>query len=409
MNLLFVHQNFPGQFKHLAPSFARQGQHRVLALRPGQDVPDWQGVQVAGYSLEGKVPAPHRWLSDLQVKVMRGEAAARRAVTLRDAGFVPDVIVGHPGWGETLFLKDVWPSARLGLYCEFSYALQGRDVGFDPEFPSQLDPLADAARLRLKNANHLLSFEEADAGLSPTAWQRSTYPARMAEKITVVHDGIDTRQLCPNPDVSLLLKDQQTLTRQDEIITFVNRNLEPYRGYHQLARALPELLRRRPQARVMIVGGSELSYGAAPPSGQNWRQIFWDEVKDQVDTSRVHFLGRLPYNVFVSLLQLSSAHIYLTYPFVLSWSLLEAMSIACPIVANRVGPVTEVLTHEQSGLLVDFFDRQALVDEVCHLLDDKPLAARLGANARALVQARFDLQDVCLPAQRAWVEGLLKA
>lgn len=405
MKILFIHQNFPGQFKHLAPALAQINGHEVAALRMGADAV-WKGVRVFGYQVNRKPMSVPPLMADMQVKVLRAEAIAQRAHEIKLSGFTPDVIVAHPGWGETLFIKQVWPEAKLGLYAEFFYRQDGADVGFDPEFPAAQDSLSNAFRLRIKNANQILAFDEAQRCLSPTKWQRSSYPEKWAKHIDVIHDGIDTQTLRPNPEVAMQLNGRLTLTRNDEVITFVNRNLEPYRGYHQFMRALPELLARRPNARVMIVGGQEVSYGSAPPPGQTWREIFWNEVKDQVDVSRVHFLGHMPYTDFVKLLQLSSVHVYLTYPFVLSWSLLEAMSVQCAIVASNTAPVCEVLEHERSALLVDFFEPSEIVQSVCRLLEDKVLASHLGAVARDHAIKSFDLRTVCLPQQMQWVTSL---
>lgn len=308
--------------------------------------------------------------------------------------------------GETLFLKDVWPSARIGLFSEFFYHAAGSDVGFDPEFQSTQDALAQASRLKIKNTNQLLAFLDAERGIAPTEWQKSLYPAHIREKIDVIHDGIDTNFLRPNERVSMSLNGQRSLSRADEIITFVNRNLEPYRGYHQFMRALPELMKRRPNARIMIVGGHDVSYGAAAPPGKTWRQIFWNEVKDRVDVSRVHFLGKLNYPEFVQLLQLSTVHVYLTYPFVLSWSLMEAMSLQCAIVASNTSPVKEVIRHEQEGLLVDFFSPDEIASSICKLLENPQLARELGQSARDQIVKRYDLKTQCLPAQMAWVKNL---
>lgn len=419
VKFLFIHQNFPGQFKHLAPALAQRG-HTVVAMTMQQTgVRQWQGVTLVPYAASrGTTPGVHPWVSDFETKVIRGEACFRAALQLKAQGFSPDVIIAHPGWGESLFLKDVWPAARLGIYCEFFYHPQGADVGFDPEFPAP-DPEGDACRLRLKNLNNLLHFEVADAGISPTHWQASTFPERFRDKITVVHDGIDTQAVTPNPAVSLTLTTQSgarlTLTRADEVITFVNRNLEPYRGFHVFMRALPEILRRRPTAHVLIVGGSGVSYGAQPDPQRyggrtTWREIFTAEVRPQIPDAhwaRVHFLGNIPYPYFIALLQLSTVHVYLTYPFVLSWSLLEAMSAGCAIVASDTAPLREAIQHDETGRLVDCFDVAGLADAICALLDDPAARARLGRNARAFAQANYDLQTVCLPRQLAWVEGLL--
>jgi glycosyltransferase involved in cell wall biosynthesis len=416
MNILFIHQNFPGQFKFLAPALVKQG-HKVLAMTMQKtEAKEWQGVTLVPYTASrGTTPNVHPWVSDFETKTIRGEACFKAALQLKAKGFVPDVIIAHHGWGESLFLKEVWPQAKLAIYCEFFYHPQGADVGFDPEFPPT-DP-GDACRLRLKNLNNLLHFEVADAGISPTHWQASTFPEGFRQKITVVHDGIDTVAVAPNAAVGLTLKkaDGQDLplTRQDEVITFVNRNLEPYRGYHVFMRALPELLKRRPNARVLIVGADDVSYGARPTQAQNggtkWKDIFANEVRPLIsdaDWQRVQFLGHVPYQYFIPLLQLSSVHVYLTYPFVLSWSLLEAMSAGCAIVASDTQPLHEAIAHNETGRLVNFFDPKALTQEVCDLLDNPAERARLGANARAFAQQNYDLQTVCLPKQLAWVEGL---
>jgi glycosyltransferase involved in cell wall biosynthesis len=408
MNILFVHQNFPGQFKFLAPALVQQGHSVVAMTMQKTEAKAWQGVRLFHYAAQrGSTPNAHPWVTDFETKTIRAEACFRAALKLKADGFTPDVIVAHHGWGESLFLKDVWPNAKLAIYCEFYYHPQGADVGFDPEFP--VNDEGEVCRLRLKNLNNLLHFEVADAGISPTHWQASNFPEPFKSKITVVHDGIDTVGLAPNPNVSLTLNGNLVLTKQEEVITFVNRNLEPYRGYHIFMRALPEILKRRPNARVLIVGADDVSYGARPANGQKWKDIFAKEVRPLIsdaDWSRVHYLGNVPYTAFIPLLQISSVHVYLTYPFVLSWSLLEAMSVGCAIVASDTQPLHEAIKHDETGRLVNFFDVPKLTNEVCALLDDPEERARLGANARAFAQANYDLQTVCLPRQLAWVQTL---
>jgi glycosyltransferase involved in cell wall biosynthesis len=415
MKILFIHQNFPGQFKFLAPALVQQG-HTVVAMTMQKtEVNAWEGVRLYHYATKrGSTPNAHPWVTDFETKTIRAEACFRSALKLRAEGFTPDVIVAHHGWGESLFLKDVWPQAKLAIYCEFFYHPHGADVGFDPEFPANDE--GDVCRLRLKNLNNLLHFEVADAGISPTHWQASTFPEPFCSKITVVHDGIDTKAVAPNPNVKLTLNGKLTLSKDhDEVITFVNRNLEPYRGYHVFMRALPELLKRRPKARILIVGGDDVSYGARPTvaenGGQKWKDIFAAEVRPQIsdaDWARVHFLGHIAYAHFIPLLQLSTVHVYLTYPFVLSWSLLEAMSTGCAIVASDTQPLHEAIKHNQTGRLVNFFDHAQLASQVCELLDQPEERQRLGANARAFAQQNYDLQTVCLPKQLAWVQGLME-
>lgn len=412
MNILFIHHNFPAQFKWLAPALVNAG-HTVVAMTLNKSTDaSFKGVRLIYYGVSRVTTLnAHPWAIDFETKVIRAEACFKKALEIKAEGFSPDVIIAHPGWGESLFLKDVWPAARLGIYCEFYYHARGVDMGFDPEF-GEGDP-TDVCKIRLKNLNNLLHFEVADAGLSPTHWQASTFPEPFRDKISVIHDGIDTDALVPNPAVSLTLNGNIVLTKVDEVVTFVNRNLEPYRGYHIFMRALPEILKRRPKAHILIVGGDDVSYGCRPTKevhgGDNWKSIYAAEMRPKIsdaDWKRVHFLGGIPYNVFIPMLQLSSVHVYLTYPFVLSWSLLEAMSVGCAIVASDTQPLHEAITHDVTGRLVNFFDVPRLANEVCNLLEDLPARKRLGDAAREFACAHYDLKTVCLPKQLAWVDAL---
>ncbi|SHG72047.1 glycosyltransferase family 4 protein [Marivita hallyeonensis] len=411
MNILFIHQNFPGQFKHLAPALAARGDQVVVLTPKVKEPAKWRGINVLPYAVKGgSTPGIHPWLVDFETKILRGTACYDAALALKERGFTPDIIVAHHGWGESLFLKDVWPTARLGLYCELYHRSGGSDTNFDPEFPSHT-PAYDALRLRLKNLNNRLHEEVMDAGLSPTQFQAGTFPEHYRDRITVCHDGIDTDVVTENPGARLDIAGGPTLTPDSEVITFINRNLEPYRGYHIFMRALPELLRRRPNAQVVILGGSDTSYGAKPKNGKTWKQTFFDEVSPQIaekDWVRVHYLGRVPYETFLSVLQVSSVHVYLTYPFVLSWSLLEAMSTKCAIVASDTAPVHEVVLNGETGVLVDFFDASAIAEATCGLLDAPERRDMLGNNARRFVRDRFDLKRVCLPRQLGWVDDLLE-
>jgi glycosyltransferase involved in cell wall biosynthesis len=404
MRILFVHQNFPGQFIHLSAALAQQG-HEVVALAINQRSP-LPGVKVLYYKPTiGSTPQIHPLVVDFETKVIRAEACARAALQIKQQGFSPDVIYAHTGWGEPLFLKDIWPTAKLLCYFEFFYKAQGADCGFDPEFPE--DPFVRACRTNTKNAHHLLSLEGADHGVSPTRWQWSTFPSRYQDKISVIHDGVDTGRIQPNPRVQVSLsRDQLTLTPNDEVITFVNRNLEPLRGYHQFMRALPEILARRPKARILIVGGDEVSYGAPPEDGNSYRHQFWNEVKDRLDQRRIHFLGKIPYENFIQLLQLSTVHVYLTYPFVLSWSMLEAMAAGALVVGSATAPVTEVIRSGENGLLVDFFSTNELVNAVCEGLQERDRLLPLRQQARQTIVEHYDLQRICLPQQLELIHRL---
>jgi len=410
---LFIHQNFPGQFVHTAPAIAQLG-HEVVALRirkhASEKMVNWQGVQVLPYDLSGaNVKGLHPWLTDIETKTLRATACWKACRQLKAAGWNPDVIVAHPGWGESLFVKSVWPSARLGLYAELYYQATGADSDFDPEFQSTpSDEVRN--RLQMKNLNNLAHLSIADALLSPTRWQADSFPSPWRETITVVHDGVSTDSIKPDPGATLTLATStQTLHRQDTVITYVARHLEPYRGFHVFMRALPELLRRLPSAQIIIVGDEAEGYGPLPANHATWRDLLTQEVQAGIsapDWQRIHFLGRVNRATFTKVLQLSTVHVYLSYPFVLSWSVLEAMSAGCAIVASDTAPVREVLEHGREGLLVDFFDKNALVESISQLTQDPSQRQRLGEAARQLATSRFDLRTVCLPAQLKWIQSL---
>lgn len=402
MNVLFVHQNFPGQFKHLAPALAAMG-HAVEAM--AIDGPGLPGIELHRYKpARGTSREIHPWAAEFETKVIRGEACAAAALRLKEQGYAPDLIVANPGWGESLFLKDVWPQARLLALLEFYYAARGLDYDFDAEFFRE--DAARAARLRTKNAHILLALEAMDWGVCPTQFQMSTLPRTYHDRISVIFDGIDTGMVCPDAGATVTI-DGQTLRAGDEVLTFVNRNLEPYRGYHVFMRALPEILRRRPNARVLIVGGDEVSYGAAAPAGKTWKQIFLDEASERLDLARVSFLGRIPYASYLKVLQVSRCHVYLTYPFVLGWSCIEAMSAGCLVVGSRTPPVEEVIEHGKNGLLVDFFDVAGLAETVADALAQPGHYVPLRGAAREAAIARYDLKSICLPQQIQLIERLV--
>lgn len=404
MKFLFIHQNFPAQFKHLAPELVCLGHEATALVLTETAIKQWKGVKIIPYSLtRGNAQDAHPWTKDFESKIIRGEACLRAALNLKKSGYTPDIIIAHPGWGESLFLCEVWPAAELKLYCEFFYSTNGADWGFDPEF-STSDP-TDAARVQLKNANILLQFQNATSGICPTQWQANTFPQHIREKITVIHDGIDTDAVTINPNARLTLQSGLQVTRGDEVITFVSRTLEPLRGFHIFMRALPKILSAKPNAQVLIVGAEGVGYGLQPPPETSWKAKFYNEVMPFLTSQqrgRVHFLGHIEYARFITLLQISSVHVYLTYPFVLSWSLLEAMSAGCSLIVSDTQPLQEVISRDETGKFINFFDIEGLADSILDLLEDRDMRERLGKAAREFVMDRYDLKNKCLPEQIKW-------
>lgn len=398
MNYLFVHQNFPGQFLHVVRALANDPQHRVVCIGEAEHLKGrpqvHPNIEIYAYNVGTRgAGKAHHYVSGFEAHIRRGQDVARVALALRHKGFEPDVVVTHPGWGEALFLKDVFAQAKHIHYFEFYYRSVGADVNFDPEFPSTLD---DAFKLRIRNSTQLHALASADVGVSPTQWQKNQYPAEFASKIQVVHEGVDTHLVCPNEAATFQIG-TRVFRAGDQIITYVARNLEPYRGFHVFMRSLPRLLAAQPNAQVVIVGGDEVSYGRRLPPGRTYRALYTQELEGQVDWNRVHFVGKVPYRNYLQLLQVSAVHVYLTYPFVLSWSLLEAMSAGCAVVASRTAPVLEVIEDGKQGRLFDFFDTDALVAQVSHVLNDARASAVLRQQARERVVSHYDLHSICLP------------
>jgi glycosyltransferase involved in cell wall biosynthesis len=407
MRLLLIHQNLPGQYRHLLMHYGQQpdcqvvglGEMRRLRENFRKPIP---GVRLVGYETPPAIKATTLpTLRTTEAAVQRGQVVLKTLLGLKKAGFYPDVVYAHPGWGETLFLKDVFPNARLLHFCEFYYHTTGQDFNFDAEYPNDAN---DVLRLRVRNLHHLMALEQADLGIAPTVWQQTRFPVAYQSKIAVIHDGVDTQVVAPDPQAFVLLAQKKLrLTKNDEVITFVSRNLEPYRGFHVFMRALPDLLKARPKSHVIIVGGNDVSYGRRPDSG-TYRQALLAEVGNRIDASRVHFVGKLPYATFLRILQVSTAHVYLTYPFVLSWSMMEAMAAGCLVIGSKTPPVEEVIRHEENGLLVDFFSTGQLIDAVQRACEEPARMQMMREQARRTVVDRFDLRTVCLPEQRRLIE-----
>jgi glycosyltransferase involved in cell wall biosynthesis len=398
MKVLFIHNNFPAQFRNLAAALAREAGHELVAVGASTARP-MPSVKLLKYALaSADVSNTHPFARRFDLECRRAEQVLYSLSTLAASGFTPDVILAHPGWGETLPLRTMFPKARLIVYCEFFYGAQGRDLGFDAEFP---EPGLDGhIGLQLKNATTLLALADADLGISPTKWQHSTFPGHYQRMIQIVHEGVDTDVIRPDAAARLRLADGRELGRGDEVVTFVARNLEPLRGYHVFMRALPEILARRPHAQIVIIGTEGISYGLNAPEGTSWKSMFLNEVRDELDLTRVHFMGHVPHRTFLTAMQVSSAHVYLTYPFVLSWSMLEAMSAGCLVIGSDTAPVREVIEPDCNGVLVPFFAVDELAERVVEALQTPAKFVPMREAARQYVIEHFDAERVCVPQMR---------
>ncbi len=402
MNILFVHQAFPGQYIHICKQLLKQEGNTIVSVGTRKSsIPKTKGYHHCIYRPKrGNGKDTHPLVVDTETKAIRAEACAELCEQIKLKGFTPDIICGHPGWGELLFLPYIWPNTPILMYQEFGYNATGFDCAFDPEFPTVNNGWLDSGRIHLKNANTLLNLDLATWNISPTKYQKSSFPESFHQRFSVIHDGISP-QAKPAKNIEKLsfkVDENLVINHTDKLITFVNRHIEPYRGCHSFIRAIPRIQELQPEARIVIVGKREgVSYGKACDQGE-WCDHYLAEIEGNYDPTRVHFVGRINYDRFVTLLQLSKAHVYLTYPFVLSWSLIESMSIGCAIVGSATAPVMEVLQHEHNGLLVDFFSPEAIAEQVDRLLRDQQLAQQLGQQAHRDASEHYSLEH-CLPRQ----------
>lgn len=410
MNFLFVHQNFPGQYLHLlrsllADNAKHEGTHELVFMsEPNKN--SMAGVRKVTYSKPPPVSASAVFEArEYEMAMRRAQAGYRGALQIKALGFKPDIIIGHHGWGEMLNLVDAFPGVPILGYFEFYYKIHDSDVNFDPEFPM---PETQFGAVRGKNSVNLLALDLEQYGQTPTRWQHSTYPAWARERIRIIEEGVDLGQCKPDPACrnEPLTIGKLTVAPEQKLVTYVARNLEPYRGFHTFMRALPRILAERPDVVVSLVGGDEISYGAPPRQGGNWREVMLREVGEQLDLSRVHFMGKLPYDQHLALLKRSDAHVYLSYPFVASWSLREALACGCLVVGSDTETVTEFVQHGRTGLVTPTLDHAKLAETVLRALADSKLAAKLRKGARAYAEQHLSM-DGYIANYRAYIEEIV--
>lgn len=387
MRVLFLHNNFPAQYRHVATQLAREGGHQLVfgTQAKAGEIP---GVTKAFYKPAREVrDATHHYVRNLESAVLNGQSVYRMCMELRKRGFRPDLVCGHSGWGPTLYVKDAFPEAKLLSYFEWYYHAHGTDADFLPDNQISAD---DECRIRTRNAAILLDLANCDWGLCPTVFQRDQFPKIFHNKLSVLHDGVDTDFFRPDPDAKMKVGDLD-LSDAGEIVTYATRGMEPYRGFPQFVEAVAKLQKTRPNLQAVIVGQDRVAYGRKLPDGKTFKQKMLEET--DLDPSRIHFTGLLPYGDYLKVLQASHVHVYMTVPFVLSWSLIESMAAGCLIVSSDTEPVREVIRDGKQGLLVDFFDVDQLAGRISEALDNRGKLQPLRDAAREVVLKNYALKD----------------
>lgn len=399
MNILFLHRNFPAQFRHVAMDLATDPTNLIMFITCN-DKYEIPGVNKLIYKPKEVSKACNPFLNFFEDSINHGQQAASIALAMKEKGIKPDVIYGHT-WGSTLFMKDIFPDVPFIGYFEWYGVTKGADLDFDGRV---IDEHYET-RIRFNNSHLLLDLASCDAGVSPTNWQKNHFPKEFHNKITVLPDGVNTEICKPDKDAKLFIPDKNlTLTAEDEVITYATRGMEPYRGFPQFMEAVEKLQKKRPNAHFVIAGNDAVYYGQPLPKG-TYKELMLEKLN--LDMSKVHFVGSLQFKDYVSLMQISSAHVYLTYPFVASWSLLDAMATGCCIVASDTGPVTEFITDNYNGLLVDFFNIDQLVEKIEYALDNQAKVQSIRDNAVKTILDKYDFKDT-LPKHIDFIKSFIK-
>ncbi|MCV0425416.1 MAG: glycosyltransferase [Roseibium sp.] len=386
MHIVFVHRDGPGQFVHLARRLICEGWSATLISQSvDRTVPGVRTIRYSDRVSRGNVSTRNGSPAHVPY-VAAGRRVADILHQLVREGRKPDLIMGHIGWGGMMFVKDILPDTPAVGFCEYYFQPQGGDVGFAP---SETVDLIQRQTLRLRNAVQLATLDQIDCGISPTNWQKSRYPAPYHPRIIAQHEGIDTNRARPDHLATLRLPDGTLLASGDPVVTFAARNLEPYRGFPQFMRAAARVARKNPTVRFVVAGGDGTSYGQSQTNGKSWRDLLMKET--EIPPERIHFLGQIPHHQLIRLFQISAAHVYLTYPFVLSWSFLEAMACGAPIIASATAPVEEVMRDGVNGQLTDFWDTEEIAVRIEHTLTRPPGLQQLRDAARQSVVSRFEL------------------
>lgn len=400
MNILFLHRDFPGQFKYIAPEISKNPLNLVLFITAEDKIASVAGINKLVYKAPSAAKQCHQFARTFEENVLHGRAAAEIAVAMKQKRIIPDIIFAY-SWGLGMFMKDVFPDVPVLNYFEWFWNAEGAVVGFDGN-PLSTDKKAE---LRASNAQILVDLCSCDGGISPTEWQKQQFPKDFHDKIKVIHDGVDTEVCKPDANATFFIPDKNsTLTAKDEVITYATRGMEPYRGFPQVMEAIEKLQKLRPNAHFVIGGEDRVCYGEKLSHG-SYKQMMLKKLN--LDMNRIHFVGGLTFNDYLKILQISSVHIYSTMPFVLSWSILEAMACECCVVASRTAPVLEVMKDNKSGLLFDFYNVDELVKKVEFALNNPAKSTEIRKTARQTVLDKYELKS-CMAKQLEYMQSLIK-
>lgn len=384
MNILLIHRSFPSQLKYPAMVLGKDPNNIIMFIT-NDNSNQMNGVQKLPYQIiKQKSNDSLISLQDYEEAILHGEATAELALKMKNKGIIPNIIIGH-SWGPTLFIKEIFPDVPFIGYFEWYNKYENSLADFGKKVT-----LAEKETIKFSNSHILQDLINCDAGISPTEWQKSQFPKEFQDKIEVIYDGIDTTFFKPEEGIKFSIPEESLeFSAKDEIITYATRGLEPNRGFPQFMEAVNTLLKTRPNAHFIIAGKDEVYYG------DKFQKISHKEKmleKFDIDLNRVHFVGQLSYFEYLKLLQITSVHTYLTKPFFLSWSCVEAMATGCCIVASNTEPVKEVMTDNYNGLLVDFFEVDELVEKIEYALDNKDKMQIIRENARKTVVEKYDIK-----------------
>lgn len=390
--IVFIHQNMPGQFKNICQALAKNEKNQVYFITKKKTV-SLPNVHRVVYDLAREpTGGSHQYISGLDSHLLYGQAVARRLIALKENNVYPDIVFAHSGWGEALFVKEIFPKAKLVVFSEFYYESRFSDTAFTHKGDVPVDT---ACKLVARNLHLTQSMMAADIIMTPTLWQKFVHPKILWPQILVLHEGISVDEIRANRRTSVTLPNGWTVSKGDRVVTYVSRNLEPYRGFDVFFEAMRLLAKAAPDVRVVLIGGEDVSYGKRPPGGMSWRDLFLHQEGPPLHNAA--FLGKVPYPLFLDLLGIARVHAYLTVPFVLSWSTMEAMALETLVVGSATHPVREVIADGKNGLLCDY-TAQSVCDTVMRGLDmAEEKRTQIGRLARATIEQNYSFNTVYLP------------